>query len=43
VAPGALAIVEVQATEALPPPTGYAILGERRYGVAKLIFLRYAS
>jgi 16S rRNA (guanine966-N2)-methyltransferase len=43
VAPGALAIVEVQATEALPSPTGYAILGERRYGVAKLIFLRYAS
>jgi 16S rRNA (guanine966-N2)-methyltransferase len=38
----ALAIVEVPAAEALSPPVGFATLDERRYGVAKLIFLRYS-
>jgi 16S rRNA (guanine966-N2)-methyltransferase len=41
-APDALAIVEVPAVEALSPPAGFTILDERRYGVARLVFLRYA-
>jgi 16S rRNA (guanine966-N2)-methyltransferase len=39
-APDALAIVEVAAREAFAPPAGFAILDERRYGAARLVFLR---
>ncbi len=39
-APGALAVVEVAATQDLATPEGFELLDERRYGAAKLIFLR---
>jgi 16S rRNA (guanine966-N2)-methyltransferase len=42
-APDALAVVEIQAAEILPPPAGFTVLDERRYGVAKLVFLHYMS
>jgi 16S rRNA (guanine966-N2)-methyltransferase len=37
----ALAIVEVAAREALPAPAGFAVIDERVYGAARLVFLRY--
>jgi 16S rRNA (guanine966-N2)-methyltransferase len=37
---GALAIVEIAAAEALPPPAGFTIVDERVYGAARLVFLR---
>jgi 16S rRNA (guanine966-N2)-methyltransferase len=37
----ALVIIEVPATEALAPLAGFTPLDDRRYGVAKLVFLRY--
>ncbi|MDB5411593.1 MAG: putative Ribosomal small subunit methyltransferase [Rhodospirillales bacterium] len=42
-APDALAIVEVPAAEAIAPTAGFTLLDERRYGIAKLVFLRYAK
>lgn len=36
----ALAVVEIAAAEALPPPPGFALLDERVYGAARLVFLR---
>jgi 16S rRNA (guanine966-N2)-methyltransferase len=39
-APEALCIVEVEQRETLDPPPGFAMLDERRYGRAKLVFLR---
>jgi 16S rRNA (guanine966-N2)-methyltransferase len=42
-APGALAVVEVEAREGLTPPAGFASLDERRYGVARLVFLRFGG
>ncbi len=39
-APGALATVELMATEPLTPPEGFEILDERKYGKARLVFLR---
>jgi 16S rRNA (guanine966-N2)-methyltransferase len=38
--PDALAIVEIAASEGLPPPAGFSIVDERVYGAARLIFLR---
>ena len=38
-APGAVAVVEVGAKEALPPTSGYRLLDERTYGAARVIFL----
>jgi len=38
-APGALATVELMATEPLTPPEGFEILDERKYGQARLVFL----
>jgi 16S rRNA (guanine966-N2)-methyltransferase len=38
--PDALAVVELAAREAFDPPPGFAILDERRYGAARLVFLR---
>jgi 16S rRNA (guanine966-N2)-methyltransferase len=42
-APGALVVVEVGAKETLAAPQGFALLDERRYGAAKLVFLRLAD
>jgi 16S rRNA (guanine966-N2)-methyltransferase len=39
-APDALAVVELAASEALPPPPGFAVVDERIYGAARLVFLR---
>jgi 16S rRNA (guanine966-N2)-methyltransferase len=39
--PDALAIVEVAAREELPVPVGFALIDERVYGAARLVFLRY--
>src|SRR3954452_14289167 len=40
-APDALAVVEVAAREELPAPAGFAVIDERVYGAARLVFLRY--
>jgi len=40
-APDALAVVEVVAREELPAPAGFAVIDERVYGAARLVFLRY--
>ena len=37
----ALAIIEIAAREELPLPEGFAIVDERVYGAARLVFLRY--
>ncbi len=39
-APGALATVELMATEPFAPPEGFETLDERKYGKARLVFLR---
>ncbi len=39
-APGALATVELMATEPFTPPDGFETLDERKYGKARLVFLR---
>ena len=39
-APGALATVELMATEPFTPPAGFETLDERKYGKARLVFLR---
>jgi len=39
-APRALAIIELRAREELPPLAGFALLDERVYGAARLVFLR---
>ena len=38
--PDALAIVELGAREEFEPPAGFTVLDERRYGAARLVFLR---
>jgi 16S rRNA (guanine966-N2)-methyltransferase len=42
-APGALVVIEVAAKQTLAAPDGFALLDERRYGAAKLVFLRFAA
>ena len=42
-AAGALVVVEVAARQKLEPPPGFTLLEERRYGAARLVFLRYAA
>jgi 16S rRNA (guanine966-N2)-methyltransferase len=42
-APGALVVVEVAAKQTLAAPDGLALLDERRYGAARLVFLRFAA
>jgi 16S rRNA (guanine966-N2)-methyltransferase len=37
---GALAVVELAAKEPFSPPEGFAMIDERRYGAARLVFLR---
>jgi 16S rRNA (guanine966-N2)-methyltransferase len=39
-APGALATIELMATEPFTPPAGFETLDERKYGKARLVFLR---
>ena len=39
-APRALAIVEIAASESLPTAAGFIIVDERTYGAARLVFLR---
>lgn len=41
--PGALAIAEIAKRETLAPPPGFAVLDERRYGAARLVFLRFTA
>ena len=41
-APGAIAVAEVAAKEALEPPKGFKAFDERAYGRARLVFLRCA-
>ncbi|MGH7053136.1 MAG: 16S rRNA (guanine(966)-N(2))-methyltransferase RsmD [Stellaceae bacterium] len=41
-APEALAVIETAARETMPPPVGLTLLDERRYGTARLLFLRRA-
>jgi 16S rRNA (guanine966-N2)-methyltransferase len=40
-APDALVVVEAGARQKLVPPPGFTVLEERRYGAARLVFLRY--
>ena len=40
-ADGALVSVEIGATEDLAPVAGFTLLDERRYGAARLVFLRF--
>jgi 16S rRNA (guanine966-N2)-methyltransferase len=42
-APGALAVVEVGAKQKLGAPPGFTLLEERRYGAARLVFLRFSG
>ena len=39
-APRSLAVVELAATELFSPPAEFAMIDERRYGAARLVFLR---
>jgi len=39
----ALVVVEVAARQTLVPPPGFIVLEERRYGAARLVFLRAAA
>jgi 16S rRNA (guanine966-N2)-methyltransferase len=40
-APEALVVVEMAARQKLAAPAGFALLEERRYGAARLVFLRF--
>jgi len=42
-ADGALCIIEMAARERIEPPPGFASLDERRYGAARLVFLRHGT
>jgi 16S rRNA (guanine966-N2)-methyltransferase len=42
-APDALVVVEVAAKQKLAPLAGFTLLEERRYGAARLVFLRYGK
>ncbi len=42
-AAGALCVVEVAAKQKLAPPAGFEVLDERKYGAARLVFLRYGA
>jgi 16S rRNA (guanine966-N2)-methyltransferase len=42
-AEGAICVAEISAAEGLQPPAGFTPLDERRYGKAKLVFLRYGA
>lgn len=42
-APGALAVVELAARQKLAAPESFTLLEDRRYGAARLVFLRFAG
>jgi 16S rRNA (guanine966-N2)-methyltransferase len=42
-AAGALCVVEMAAKERIEPPPGFSSLDERRYGAARLVFLRHGE
>jgi 16S rRNA (guanine966-N2)-methyltransferase len=42
-ADGAICVVEISAAESLETPAGFTPLDERRYGKAKLVFLRHGA
>ncbi len=42
-APGAIAVLEIAAAETILPPAGFLALDERRYGAARLAFLRWSG
>jgi 16S rRNA (guanine966-N2)-methyltransferase len=42
-ADGAICVVEISAPESFAAPAGFTPLDERRYGRAKLVFLRYGT
>ena len=39
-APGALAVVELMAKEPFTAPDGFEVLDERKYGKARVVFVR---
>ena len=41
--PDALVVIELPARASFAPPAGFAPLEERRYGAARLVFLRFAA
>ncbi|HSE78760.1 MAG TPA: 16S rRNA (guanine(966)-N(2))-methyltransferase RsmD [Alphaproteobacteria bacterium] len=41
--PGGIVVVEIDGRETFTPPAGFALVDQRRYGRAKLIFLRFGS
>ena len=41
IAAGALCVVELAAKERFAPPAGFTVLDERRYGAARVVFLRW--
>ena len=43
IAPGALCVVELAAKEPFTPPADAELLDERRYGTARVVFLRWAN
>ena len=43
IADGALIVVELAAKEAFAPPDAATLLDERRYGAARIVFLRWAG
>jgi len=42
-ADGALAVVEVGEGDPLPPPDGFSLVDERRYGETRILFLTHAA
>ena len=42
-APGALVALELPAQQTFAPPAGFTLLDERRYGAARIVFLRYGG
>lgn len=43
IADGALCVIELAAKEAFEPPEGATLLDERRYGAAKVVFVRWMN
>ena len=43
IAPGALCVVELAAKEPFTPPDGAELLDERRYGAARVVFVRWRA
>jgi 16S rRNA (guanine966-N2)-methyltransferase len=41
IAPEAICAMEIAAKESMEPVTGFTLIDERRYGAARIVFLRY--